>query len=204
MSDNRSDFVIIGGVAAGPKTAATLARRLPNAKITLFQKEERVSYATCGMPYFASGDIDSFEKLIETSYGIPRDIEFFGSTKGFDVIASALVTKIDREKKSVTVKMLSTGEVVEHTYGKLVIATGATPIDPPFDVPESPNVRCFTRPDDAIAFRDAAQTGKVGKAVVVGGGFIGCEVAESAAGLWGIRSSRMCSIRRWQQSPGAK
>ncbi|MCP4686055.1 MAG: pyridine nucleotide-disulfide oxidoreductase, partial [bacterium] len=87
----KSDFVIIGGVAAGPKTAATLSRRAPEARITLFQKDREVSYGTCGMPYFASGDINSFKDLTFTSYGIPRDADFFKRTKGFDVTTGAEV-----------------------------------------------------------------------------------------------------------------
>lgn len=180
------DFVIIGGVAAGPKTAAVLARRLPEAKITLFQKEKHISYGTCGLPYFASGDINSFEELTLTSYGVARTPEFFKNSKGFDVVVRAEVISINRQAKTIMVKMLETGEIIEHGYGKLVIATGANPVRPPFPVADSPKIRPFTRPDDAINFRQLAQTGQVGSAVVVGGGFIGCEVAEAAGGLWGI------------------
>ncbi len=182
----KSDFVIIGGVAAGPKTAAVLARRLPDAKITLFQKEKNISYGTCGLPYFASGDINSFEELTQTSYGVARTPNFFKNTKGFDVKVLAEVISINRQSKTVTVKMLETGEVIEHGYGKLVIATGANPNRPPFPVADSPKIKPFTRPDDAINFRQMAQTGQIGSAIVIGGGFIGCEVAEAAGGLWGI------------------
>jgi len=182
----KSDFVIIGGVAAGPKTAAVLARRLPETKITLFQKEKYISYGTCGLPYFASGDINSFEELTLTSYGVARTPEFFKNSKGFNVIVQAEVTAINRQAKTITVKMLETGEIIEHSYGKLVIATGANAVRPPFPVANSPRIRPFTRPDDAINFRQLAQTGQIGSAVVVGGGFIGCEVAEAAGGLWGI------------------
>jgi NADPH-dependent 2,4-dienoyl-CoA reductase/sulfur reductase-like enzyme/rhodanese-related sulfurtransferase len=182
----KSDFVIIGGVACGTKTGATLARRMPEAKITLFQKEERLSYGTCGLPYFASGDINTFAELASTSYGIPRDADFFKTTRGFDVVTEAEVTAIDRANKVVTVKDLTSGETYEHGYDKLVLATGATPNEPPFPVPDSPKIRPFTRPDDAIAFRKLAQQGQIEKALVVGGGFIGCEVAEAAGGLWGI------------------
>jgi len=185
----KSDFVIVGGVAAGPKTAATLARRLPDTHITLFQRDREVSYGTCGMPYFASGDINSFEELTFTSYGIPRDPDFFKKTKNFDVTTGAEVIGIDREKKTVTVRMLDSCQTVEHGYGKLVLATGASPNPPPFPIPDSPRIRYFTRPDDAIAFRQMAQEGKISKALVVGGGFIGCEVAEAAGGLWGINVS---------------
>lgn len=188
MDEKKSDFIVVGGVAAGPKTAATLARRMPDAKITLFQKEKLVSYGTCGMPYFASGDIESFRKLTETSYGVPRDAAFFKSTKGFDVITGAEVIEIDRENKSVSVKMVDSGETEVHNYGKLVLATGASPVKAPFPVADSSKISAFTRPDDAIVFRKAAQQGQVGKAVIVGGGFIGCELAESCGGLWGIET----------------
>jgi len=186
MSHDHSDFVVIGGVAAGPKTAATLARRLPTARITLFQREERISYGTCGMPYFASGDVNSFEELTHTSYGVPRTPSFFKRTKGFDVVTRAEVINIDRTTKTLTVNNLETGETFEHGYGKLVLATGSGPNVPPFPVADSPAIRFFTRPDDAIAFRQMAQTGKIGSALIVGGGFIGCEVAEAAGSLWGI------------------
>lgn len=183
---NRSDVVIIGGVAAGPKTAATLMRRNPNLKVTLFQKEDKLSYATCGMPYFASGDVDSFKDLTLTNYGVERDACFFEQSKGFKAVTQTEVIKIDRDNKIVTLKNLSSGETFEHGYGKLVIATGAYPVKPIFEIEDNPNIRNFVTPDDAINFRKLAQTGQVDKVVVIGGGFIGCEVAEAAAGLWGI------------------
>ncbi len=188
-SNEHSDVVIIGGVAAGPKTAATLMRRNPNLRVTLFQKEEYLSYATCGMPYFASGDIDSFEDLIKTSYGVPRTAEFFEKSKGFTAIPSAEAIHIDRDKKLVTVKLLQEDRVITHGYDKLVLATGATPSPPPFPVDEHEHIGCFTRAVDAIQFRRLAQTGQIGSVTIIGGGFIGCELAEAAAGLWGIETT---------------
>jgi NADPH-dependent 2,4-dienoyl-CoA reductase/sulfur reductase-like enzyme/rhodanese-related sulfurtransferase len=138
------------------------------------------------MPYFVSGDINSFGELTTTSYGIPRDAEFFKKSKGFDVVINSEVIKINRENKTVTVKIKDTGEIFEHGYNKLVIATGSNPNLPKFSVPDSPRVKPFTRPADAINFRKMAQEGKIGKAVIIGGGFIGCELAEAAGGLWGI------------------
>ena len=182
----KSDFVIIGGVAAGPKTAAVLARRLPKAKITVFQKEEYISYGVCGLPLFASGDINNFEELTKTSYGLVRTPEFFKNSKGVDVIISHEVISINRDERTITVKNLKSGETFEHGYDKLVITAGAKPIKPAFPIADCPNVRPFTRPDDAIYFRQMAQQGKVGSAVIIGGGFIGCELAEAAGGLWGI------------------
>ena len=185
----KSDFVVIGGVAAGPKTAATLARRLPGATITLFQKEAHLSYASCGFPFFASGEVNSFEELLNTSYGVLRDADFFRTTKGFTSVTSAEVTAIDRENKTVTVKMLESGEQVQHGYERLVIATGAVPNDPPMPVPDSPRVRPFTRPADVVGFRELAQRGEIDGAVIVGGGFIGVELCEAVADMWGISAS---------------
>ena len=184
--ENSSDVVIIGGVAAGPKTAATLMRRNHKLKITLFQKDEKLSYATCGMPYFASGDVNSFQELTRTSYGVVRDADFFENTKGFKAITLSEVIKINRDKKTVTVKNLSSGATYEHGYDKLVIANGAHPVKPVFPIEDHPNIRNFVTPNDAIHFRKLAQTGQIDKVAVIGGGFIGCEVAEAAAGLWGI------------------
>ena len=90
--DNRikkSDVIIIGGVACGPKTAATLARRDSRLSITVYQKEKDISYGSCGLPYFASGDIESFEALTKTSYDIPRSVDFFRESKGFEVVPEA-------------------------------------------------------------------------------------------------------------------
>lgn len=181
-----SDIVIIGGVAAGPKTAATVARRLPQARITLFQRERYISYGSCGLPYFASGDIDSFNELTYTAYRVARDADFFRQSKGVDVETGREVVSIDRENKTVTVVCLEDGSRVEHGYGTLVLATGAVPKAPPFPVADSDRIRPFTRPDDAMSFRRMAEQGQVGSVMIVGGGFIGCELAEAAGGLWGM------------------
>lgn len=148
-----------------------------------------MSYATCGMPFFASGDIGSFKELLVTSYGLERNPAFFEKAKGFKAITQAEVTAINRADKAVTVKMLETGEIIEHGYNKLVIATGASPMVPPFKFPQSDRIRHFTRPEDALAFRRLAETGQVANAVIIGGGFIGCELMAACAELWGIETT---------------
>ncbi len=188
MSRKKSDFVVVGGVAAGPKTAATLSRRMPDATVTLYQKEQFLSYAACGMPYFASGDIETFRKLMMTPYDVVRDSSFFETSKGFEAVVGAEVMRIERESKMVTVRGIESGETWEHEYGKLVLATGALPVRPGFPVAESPRIRTFTRLDDAIAFRQAVQRGEVARMVIIGAGYIGCELTESAAGMWGIET----------------
>ncbi len=185
---DRSDIVVIGGVAAGPKTAAVLARRLPGHKITLFQKESRISYGTCGLPYFASGDINSFDELTYTSYSVPRTPDFFLNSKNFEVRVLSEVLNINRSQKTVTVKNIVSNDIFVQGYGKLVIATGSVPNRPPFPYPTSPVVRSFTRPEDAIHFRQMVQTGQIEKVVIIGGGFIGCELVEAMASMWGIET----------------
>ncbi|HHI03364.1 MAG TPA: hypothetical protein ENL22_07580, partial [candidate division Zixibacteria bacterium] len=148
--NDRLKVIIIGGVAAGPKTGTTLARRMPQADIILFQKEDDISYGTCGLPYYASGDVNSFDELIQTSYDVKRDVDFFKKSKDFNVVTGAEVIKIDRDKKEVTVKLLKSGELSNHKYDKLVLAVGATPTSPPFPVTDCDIIRPFTRPEDAI------------------------------------------------------
>jgi NADPH-dependent 2,4-dienoyl-CoA reductase/sulfur reductase-like enzyme/rhodanese-related sulfurtransferase len=184
---DHSDFVIIGGVAAGPKTAATLARRLPDAKIILFQREDYMSYAPCGLTLFASGELMGWEELMVTPYGVIRDSEFFKGSKGFQAITGAEVTRIDRKKKTVSVRMIKKGDTFEHGYGNLVLATGAAPNEPTFPIVESPLIRSFTRPDDAIHFRMLAEQGRISEAVIVGAGFIGCELVDAMRDMWGIK-----------------
>lgn len=186
--NQKSDVVIIGGVACGPKTAATLARRNGDLKITLFQKEKDISYGSCGFPYLASGDIESFDQLTETSYGVVRDVDFFKKSKGFNVIPEAEVVEINRTSKKIRIKFISDGSEIEHGYDKLVIATGANPVPPPFPVAQSDRIKPFTRPGDVRNFKRLASAGQIGKALIVGGGFIGCELAEATGVLWGIET----------------
>ena len=185
---DKSDVVVIGGVAAGPKTAATLARRRPEMRITLFQKETHLSYAACGFPYFASGEVGSFDELLKTSWGSVRDAAYFENAKGFRAVTRAEVVRINRGTRTVTVKMLDTGATFEHGYGRLVIATGAAPQDPPMRVPPagSDRVRPFTQPGDVLNFRGLAERGEVGTAAIIGGGFVGVELCEAVRDMWGI------------------
>jgi len=185
-SDSR--IIIVGGKAAGPKTAATLARRLPDAEITLYQKEKHPSFSTCGLPFFASGDVNSFEQLTFTPYGTPKTPEFYKKSKGFDFIPGVEVTKIDRNQKVIHAVELESGKEFEKPYDILVLATGSVPAIPDFPFSDDPRIRFFTKPEDAKQFRQMAETGKIGRTAIIGGGFIGCELAEAVGGMWGIET----------------
>jgi NADPH-dependent 2,4-dienoyl-CoA reductase/sulfur reductase-like enzyme/rhodanese-related sulfurtransferase len=184
----KSDIVIIGGKAAGSKVAATLVRRLPDARITLFQKEDQPPYSSCGLPFYASGDISSLEQLTLTPYGVPKTPEFFRQSKGFEATFGAEVTAIDRKNKTVTGRMIKNGNVFDHKYDTLVLATGSVPIKPAFPIADSPQIRTFTTSYDAINFRQLAERGKINKAIIIGGGSIGCELTEAVGGMWGIET----------------
>jgi NADPH-dependent 2,4-dienoyl-CoA reductase/sulfur reductase-like enzyme/rhodanese-related sulfurtransferase len=181
--------VMVGGMAAGCKAAARLKRLNPDHQVTIIEKKPFVSFGTCGMPFFASGDIDDFSELMSTPYGLVRDAAFFKESKDIDVLVNSEVIKIDTEKKSVTYKNVVSGEFADIEYDELVIGTGAAPLSPRFPCPESDKISTFHNPLDAKHFRQKAQTGKIGKAVVIGGGYIGCELAEALVSLWGIETT---------------
>jgi NADPH-dependent 2,4-dienoyl-CoA reductase/sulfur reductase-like enzyme/rhodanese-related sulfurtransferase len=181
--------VMVGGMAAGCKAAARLKRLNPDHQVTIIEKKPFVSFGTCGMPFFASGDIDDFSELMSTPYGLVRDAEFFKESKGIDVLINSEVTRIDTEKKIISYKNLISGEFTDIEYDELVIGTGAAPLSPRFPCPESDKISTFHNPLDAKYFRQKAQTGKIGKAIVIGGGYIGCELAEALVSLWGIETT---------------
>lgn len=181
----RSDIVIVGGVAAGTKAAATLARRLSEATISLFQREPYLSCASCGLPWLASGDLSGPEALLMTPYGVIRDAQFFRSTRGVTAMTGTEVLAIDRAKKTVTVR-LGSGEVVSHGYGSLVLATGAKASRPPFPCPHSERILSFHTLDDAVQVRGLAERGAIGEAVVIGAGLVGVEAVVALGELWGI------------------
>lgn len=89
--------VIIGGVAAGMKTASRLRRRDKDAEITVVERGQQVSYGACGFPYYIGGDVKDFSSFTHTPQGFARDAEFFKNVKGFDVVTGHEAQKIDRE-----------------------------------------------------------------------------------------------------------
>lgn len=159
--------VIIGGVAAGTKVAAKLKRERPEDEVVIYTKSESISYAGCGLPYYIGGAIATEEELIVNT---PR--KYMGLT-GAVVHTGSEVTGISPDDKTVFVN----GETV--SYDKLVIASGAAPIVPPIPGAGLSGVFTVRTPEDAIRARAYARENNCRRAVVVGGGFIGLEVAEN-------------------------
>ena len=160
--------VIIGGVAAGTKAAAKLMRQDRSAKVTVYTKSKDISYAGCGLPYYVGGSIETREELI-----VNTPEKFTGLT-GVEVRTEMEAVAVDAAAKTVR---FANGEVV--SYDKLVIATGAVPFVPDVAGVTLPGVFTMRTPDDAIGLRAYIEQNNCRSAVVVGGGFIGLEIAEN-------------------------
>ncbi|SMD13240.1 FAD-dependent oxidoreductase [Sporomusa malonica] len=171
--------VVIGGVAAGLKSAAKVRREDPEAQITVFEKGSLISYGACGMPYYVGGLVADVNEFMKTPAGAMRNPGFFKNVKDIDVRIRTLVTAIDRAAKTVTVKNLETNEETAVPYDKLVIATGASPVRPPLPGIELGGIHQFWHPDDAVAVRSGIDAGRIKSAVVIGAGLVGMEMAEA-------------------------
>ena len=165
--------VIIGGVAGGATTAARLRRLDEHAEIVILEKGDFISYANCGLPYFVGGTIEDREDLeLQTPAS-------FNARFAVDVRARAEAVKIDTAAKTVTVKNLNSGEETLETYDKLVIAPGASANVPDFVPRDDERIFTLRTIPDAVRIKEYVLVKKPKTAVVVGGGFIGLEVAEN-------------------------
>ena len=181
-------FLIIGGVAAGPKAACRLKRVMPDADITIVDQDNLISYGGCGIPYYVSGDVSDEKELRSTSFHMLRDESFFNNAKGVKTLTSTRALSIDRHNKEVEVENLLSGKKESLGYDTLLLATGSQPVIPPIPGVHADNVFTISDLHKAIAIKDMIATGKVGKAVVVGGGAIGIEMAEALTDLWGVET----------------
>ncbi|MBP7865568.1 MAG: FAD-dependent oxidoreductase [Acidobacteria bacterium] len=175
------DVLVIGGVAAGPKTAARIARLRPDARITLLEKGEFLSYAGCGLPYYVSGEVKAQRELMDTPAGVPRDAAFFRSVKNIEVRTGTEAVEIDRPGKRVRARDHKSGTESWLPYDKLVLATGAVPVIPPIPGTELGNVFTLHGIHDAEGIRALLAERKALDVVILGGGLIGVEATEALA-----------------------
>lgn len=170
-------IVIVGGVAGGA-TAATRIRRLDeHAQITVFERSGYISYANCGLPYYIGEVIEDPEELtLQTP-------ESFQTRFCINVKVKHEVIDIDVKLKTVTVRNLDTGEEFEEAYDKLILSPGAKPIRPDLPGIDSKNLFSLRTVEDTFRIRQFAEEHKPKTAVMVGGGFIGLEVAENLCEL---------------------
>lgn len=165
--------VIVGGVAGGASAAARLRRLDEHAEILMFEKGEYVSYANCGLPYYIGGVIEEEEKLLV------QTPESFRNRHRIDVRLKSEVAKIDREKKTVEVRELETGRTYTETYDKLILSPGAEPVRPKLEGIDRPGIFTIRSIPDTQRIKDFVEEQKPERAVVVGAGFVGLEVAEN-------------------------
>jgi len=170
-------YIIVGAVAGGASTAARLRRMDEHAEIIIFEKGEYISYANCGLPYYIGNVIKDRNKLfVQTAAS-------FHQRFNIDVRVQTEVTAVDAVAKKITAKDQRTGEVYEETYDKLVLSPGAEPIRPPLAGINNEGIFTLRNVKDTDYIKSYVQQKNIKKAVVIGAGFIGLEMAESLHGL---------------------
>lgn len=170
-------IIIVGGGAAGASCAARLRRLNEDAEIIILEKTDEISIANCGLPYYCSDVISDRAKMLVSNPTVFKEL------LNVDVRLNSVATSINREKKSVTVN-----NDYEIEYDKLVLALGASPIKPPIPGIDSEKVFTVRTLNDADRIKDFVKQNDIKNAVVVGGGFIGVEMAENFAHL-GLNTS---------------
>ena len=171
--------IVIGGVAAGPKTAAKIMRLNPAAEVTLLEKGKFISYAGCGLPYYVSGTVKEQKDLMSTPIGVVRDPTFFQKVKNFRVLTETEALEIDRDRKRVRARRNGETQDLWLDYDKLVLATGARPIT--LSIPNANLANIFTLHSvtDAEAIKTLVTQAHAREVVMIGGGLIGVEAVEA-------------------------
>lgn len=179
-------ILVVGGVALGPKAACRCKRLMPDADVTIVDENVFISYGGCGIPYYMSGEINNVDDLRSTPYHTIRDPKFFQEMKDVKVRTQTRALAIDRKAKTLLVRDVVTGKEETLPYDKLVLGTGARARMPDMEGKDLQGIYAVTRLEAAQAVRSSCESGRVNKAVVVGGGFIGLEAAVALADMWGV------------------
>lgn len=165
-------YLIVGGVAGGATAAARIRRNTEQAEIILFEKGQYISYANCGLPYYLGGLIEERDRLfVQTP-------EAFGKRFNIDVRVNSEVTQIEPDKKLVYVRT-SDGREYTESYDKLLLSPGASPVRPPLPGIDNEGIFTLRNVADTDIIKNYMQAHSVKRAVIVGGGFIGLEMAEN-------------------------
>jgi len=166
-------ILIVGGVAGGASAAARLRRLDETAEIIMFERGDYISFANCGLPYYIGGEIkDRDDLLLQTP-------ESFKKRFNIEVRIRNEVTAIDPEKKQINVKNLSSGESYTESYDKLILSPGAEPVRPPIPGINSDRIFTLRNVPDTDLINDFIDKHKPKRAVIVGAGYIGLEMAEN-------------------------
>ena len=182
-------IVIIGAVALGPKAGCRFKRLEPESRVTMIDQNDLISYGGCGIPYYLAGDVADAEQLQATSFHMRRDPRFFRDTKDIDVMTNTRAVSIDRKAKTVHVRNTLDGSERELPYDKLVLGTGSRPRHLTIPGADLPGIYSISDLEKAVTIKEELAAGKVEKAVVIGAGAIGLEVATALSDLWGIETT---------------
>jgi NADPH-dependent 2,4-dienoyl-CoA reductase/sulfur reductase-like enzyme/rhodanese-related sulfurtransferase len=165
-------LLIIGGVAAGPKAAAKARRCDPEMEIVVYQEEDEISYAGCGLPYYISGVIKERDELISRTPG-----KF--ALDGIRILKNRRIEQINTKERTISGKMLGSDKTFTDHFDRLVLATGAKPIRPKIEGIELGNIFYLRSIFDADAILERIGLDQIRKVVIAGGGYIGLEMAEA-------------------------
>lgn len=167
-------IIVVGGVAGGATAVAKLRRISEEIEIILVERGEHISFANCGLPYYIGGSIKERRKLLV------QTVEGMSSRFNIDIRILSEVTSINPKNNSITIKNLQTGEIYEESYDKLLLSPGASPLTPPIPgLKENKTLFTLRNIPDTDRIKAYVDNEKPTKAVVVGGGFIGIEMAEN-------------------------
>ncbi|WP_440009388.1 FAD-dependent oxidoreductase [Halomicrococcus sp. SG-WS-1] len=167
-------FVVVGGDAAGMSAASKAKRENPDLDVVAFEKGDWVSYAACGMPYYVKEEVESLDDLVQIT---PEE---FQTERDIDVRTNHEVVAINPEEGTVTVS--ADGDRFEQPYDHLIVGTGASAIEPPFEGFDRDGVFTIHDMDEAGAIHDYVGDAAPETAAIVGGGYVGIEMAEALAG----------------------
>jgi NADPH-dependent 2,4-dienoyl-CoA reductase/sulfur reductase-like enzyme/rhodanese-related sulfurtransferase len=171
--NTKQRILIIGGVAGGASCAARTRRQSESAEIIIFDRGSFVSFANCGLPYYV-GDVITDEKKL-----LVANTQLFKQRFNIEVRLENEVLEIDRDAREISVKDLNSGQVYRERYDALVLAPGASPLRPPLPGIDLPGIFALRTIPDSRRIRDWIVERQVQKAVIVGGGFVGLEMAEN-------------------------
>ncbi len=171
--NTKQRILIIGGVAGGASCAARTRRQSESAEIIIFDRGPFVSFANCGLPYYV-GDVITDEKKL-----LVANTELFKHRFNIEVRLENEVLEIDRDAREISVKDLNSGQVYRERYDALVLAPGASPLRPPLPGIDLPGIFALRTIPDSRRIREWIVERQVKQAVIVGGGFIGLEMAEN-------------------------
>lgn len=177
--EKRFHVVIVGGVAAGPKVAARVIRLRPDAHVTVVERNEFLSYAGCGLPYYLAGDVKDPRDLMSTGAGALRDAVFFRKMKNVEVLSQTEALRVDVDRRRLGVRDVIDGTERWLPWDRLVFATGARPVSGVLEGEDLDGVFRLHGVKDAEGIKQALGDGRARDVVIVGGGLIGVEVTEA-------------------------